>query len=222
MLSFSKNNRYRIAVEKWTIDIASLWKLTIAEVYATVCTHTIMNRKWHEDLARILANANSVYALFVFAFFFTYFYICFCHHRYEDLTRILTTQLCCFFAFLFLYLPFKCFCISFCHHLYEDLARILAYATCLQPANFDCALLFLYLSLKCFCICFCHHLYDDICNFVCARTLCICISVFDFVTTWMRTWQEFWRMQPACCRQPTRGRHPEKQIVAAEIQIQVK
>ena len=173
MLSFSKNNRYRIAVEKWTIDIASLWKLTIAEVYATVCTHTIMNRKWHEDLARILAYANSVYALFVFAFFFTYFYICFCHHRYEDLTRILTTQLCCFFAFLFLYLPFKCFCISFCHHLYEDLARILAYATCLQPANFDCALLFLYLSLKCFCICFCHHLYDDICNFVCARTLCI-------------------------------------------------
>ena len=36
----------------------------------------------------------------------------------------------------------------------------------------------------------------------------------------MRTWQEFWRMQPACCRQPARGRHPEKQIVAAEIQIQ--
>ena len=33
MLSLSKNNRYRIAVEKWTIDIASLWKLTIAEVY---------------------------------------------------------------------------------------------------------------------------------------------------------------------------------------------
>ena len=33
MLSFSKNNRYCIAVEKWTIDIASLWKLTIAEVY---------------------------------------------------------------------------------------------------------------------------------------------------------------------------------------------
>ena len=34
MLSLSKNNRYRIAVEKWTIDIASLWKLTIAEVYS--------------------------------------------------------------------------------------------------------------------------------------------------------------------------------------------
>ena len=30
---FSKNNRYRIAVEKWTIDITSLWKLTIAGVY---------------------------------------------------------------------------------------------------------------------------------------------------------------------------------------------
>ena len=28
-----QNTRYRIAVEKWTIDIASLWKLTIAEVY---------------------------------------------------------------------------------------------------------------------------------------------------------------------------------------------
>ena len=34
MLSLSKNNLYRIAVEKWTIDIASLWKLTIAEVYS--------------------------------------------------------------------------------------------------------------------------------------------------------------------------------------------
>ena len=33
MLSLSKNNRYHIAVEKGTIDIASLWKLTIAEVY---------------------------------------------------------------------------------------------------------------------------------------------------------------------------------------------
>ena len=33
MLSFSKNNRNRIAVEKWTIDIVSLWKLTIVEVY---------------------------------------------------------------------------------------------------------------------------------------------------------------------------------------------
>ena len=33
MLSLSKNNRHRIAVEKWTIDIASLWKLTIVEVY---------------------------------------------------------------------------------------------------------------------------------------------------------------------------------------------
>ena len=32
MLNFSKDNRYRITVEKWTIDIASLWKLTIAEV----------------------------------------------------------------------------------------------------------------------------------------------------------------------------------------------
>ena len=30
---FQKINRYRIAVEKWTIDIASLWKLTIVEVY---------------------------------------------------------------------------------------------------------------------------------------------------------------------------------------------
>ena len=64
--------------------------------------------------------------------------------------------------------------------------------------------------------------YMRTCNFVYARTLCICLSVFDFVITYMRTWQEFWRMQPACCRQPTRGRHPEKQIVAAEIQIQVK
>ena len=36
MLSLSKKNRYRIAVEKWTIDIASLWKLTIAEV---LCVH---------------------------------------------------------------------------------------------------------------------------------------------------------------------------------------
>ena len=35
MLSVSKNNQYRIAVEKWTIDIASLWKLTIAEVYSS-------------------------------------------------------------------------------------------------------------------------------------------------------------------------------------------
>ena len=35
MLSFSKNNRYRIAVETWTIGIASLWKLTIAEVLTT-------------------------------------------------------------------------------------------------------------------------------------------------------------------------------------------
>ena len=34
MLSLSKNNQYRIAVEKWTIDIASLWKLTIVEVFA--------------------------------------------------------------------------------------------------------------------------------------------------------------------------------------------
>ena len=33
MSSFSKNNRYRIADEKWTIDIASLWKFTIVEVY---------------------------------------------------------------------------------------------------------------------------------------------------------------------------------------------
>ena len=36
MLSLSKKNRYRIAVEKWTIVIASLWKLTIAEVYADI------------------------------------------------------------------------------------------------------------------------------------------------------------------------------------------
>ena len=34
MLSFSKNNRYRIAVEKWSINIASLWKLTTIEVYS--------------------------------------------------------------------------------------------------------------------------------------------------------------------------------------------
>ena len=40
MLSFSKNHRYRIAVEKWTIDIASLWKLTFAEVYNS--------RSWQE------------------------------------------------------------------------------------------------------------------------------------------------------------------------------
>ena len=33
MSSFSKNTQYRIAVEKWTIDIASLWKLSIFEVY---------------------------------------------------------------------------------------------------------------------------------------------------------------------------------------------
>ena len=33
MLGLPKNNRYRITVEKWTINIASLWKLTIAEVY---------------------------------------------------------------------------------------------------------------------------------------------------------------------------------------------
>ena len=32
-VKFPKNNRNRIAVEKWTIDIASLWKLTIVEVY---------------------------------------------------------------------------------------------------------------------------------------------------------------------------------------------
>ena len=33
MFSHSKKNRHHIAVEKWTIDIASLWKLTIIEVY---------------------------------------------------------------------------------------------------------------------------------------------------------------------------------------------
>ena len=51
MLSFSKNNQYRIAVEKWTINIASLWKLTIAEVY---CDPKMYNNVMHSDGERTI------------------------------------------------------------------------------------------------------------------------------------------------------------------------
>ena len=43
MLSLPKNNRYRIVVEKWTINIASLWKLTIVEVYNAVILGNLPN-----------------------------------------------------------------------------------------------------------------------------------------------------------------------------------
>ena len=106
---------------------------------ATVCTQTIINGKWYEDLARILAYANFVYALFVFALF----------SCIQDLTRILTYStlpLANIVWPFFWYLPFKCLCICFCHHYYEDLARILAYVTCSSQQISLCPFVFVFVT----------------------------------------------------------------------------
>ena len=162
MLSFSKNNRYRIAVEKWTIDIASLWKLTIAEVYATVCTHTIMNRKWHEDLARILAYANSVYALFVFAFFSRISIFVF-------VTIDMRTWLEFWQLNFAVFLPF-CFCICLLSVSVFDF--VITYMRTWQEfwrMQLVCSQQILTVPF-CFCICL------------------LCVFVFVFVTTYMTTY----------------------------------